>query len=371
MVPINRLRSPWHSRCQRQHHYHQHHATASKSSSPRPSLDKTLPPPPNVAASQSTSRSTSEPTLSSITTVLIGAKQQPFSVNCQLLCEASPFFSERLLENSQPKSVCLWLPGESSTMFALFVHWVHAPGSFRQFLDHSIASAHNTGEQAAQDIHWAIIRLHLFASHLDLHKLQDLAMDAIQDMYLKYDWDVPPSLITYLYTQCESLPAVRVRRWAVAMVAFSQTVGSSIANLKFHPQDSATSDPARFRALFDSLPDFAADYATHVRNMKAARLDIRSKNPQLRISANKLRNDERLFGFRECSFHSHRAAIGERRCPHSRGRSRSKHPDMGLRLRDSYTGVRELIPEPLFTSGRREEARLKHARPISSEMREG
>ncbi|KHN99918.1 uncharacterized protein MAM_01842 [Metarhizium album ARSEF 1941] len=359
MVPVNRLGPARHSR-------RFHHTTASKSSQ-RPFLDKTLPAPPAAPASQSTA---SEPTSSSMTTVLIGAKQQPFSVNRQLLCEASTFFSERLLDATQPKPIALWLPGESSAMFTMFVSWVHDPDSFRRLLDHSMAAAHDKSEQAAQDIHWAVIRLHLFASHLDLHKLQDQAMDAIQDLYLSCDWDVPPSLIVYLYTQCESLPAVRVRRWAVAMVAFSQAVGSNVGRLKFYPQDSATSVPARFQALLDSLPDFAADYATHVRNMKAAGLDVRFKNPQLRISANKLRNDERMFGFRECSFHSHRAAVGEGRCPHGQATGHSKHSDMGLRLRDSYTGVRELMPQPLFANSEREERRSRQVQSVSSGLRE-
>lgn len=174
-------------------------------------------------------------------------------------------------------------------------------------------------------------------------------MDALQDLYLNRNWDVPPSLIIYLYTQCESLASVRMRRWAVAMVAFSLTVDTKSSN---------------FRALFASLPDFAEDYATHVRNMKAAGLDIRFKNPQLRIPANKLRNDERLFGFRECSFHSHRAAVGERRCPYDDGAGRAEMMmGLGVSLRDG-----ELMPRPLFA---REESKLRHVRSISSGLRDG
>ncbi|OAA48777.1 hypothetical protein NOR_02027 [Metarhizium rileyi] len=364
MVPITRLRSPGHTR-------HHGHRTASKSS-PICSVDKTLPLPPAAPAAPATSQSTSEsPPPSSIVTVLVGAKQQPFSVDRRLLCDASHFFSERLEDDdSQTKPTSLWLPRESATMFALFVRWVHAPDTFRRFLERSIATAHDESEQAAQDIHWATIRLHLFASHLDLHKLQDLAMDAIQDLYLTCDWDVPPSLIVYLYTQCESLPAVRVRRWAVAMVAFSLAVENNTEQLKSHPQDPTTSDPARFRALFDSLPDFAADYAMHVRNMRTAGLDVCLKNPQLRIMANKMRNDERLFGFRECSFHSHRAAVGEKRCPHNDGRGHSRRSEMGLRLRDSSASTGNLMPRPLFASSEREESRLRHLLPISTGSRE-
>lgn len=146
-------------------------------------------------------------------------------------------------------------------------------------------------------------------------------MDIIQDLYLKCDWDVSPSLITYLYTKCEALPSVRLRRWVVAMVAFSLTGSSSNASpVKYHPQDSQTSDLTHIHALLESLPEFAADHAIHIQKMDDSGLDVRFKNPQLRIPANKLRNEERAFGFRECSFHSHRATVGERRCPHERKR---------------------------------------------------
>lgn len=321
-----------------------------------------------------------------MTTVLVGAKQARYSVNRQKLCDASPFFRERLEDDVQTKPVSLWLPSESSTMFAIFVEWVHSPATFRRFLDHAATAAEETSERTAQDLHWAIVRLHLFASHLDLYRLQDLVMDAIQDQYLRSDWDVPPSLIVYLYTQCEALPAVRVRRWAVAMVAFSLAVDSE-QPLKFHPQDSATSDPARFRALFDSLPEFASDYTTHVRNMKAAGLDLRFKNPQLRISANKLRNDQRLFGFRECSFHSHRAAVGESRCPYIEVGGRSKpaselekrgmhkmskllEPTLAMSPATTSMGHHDAMPKPLFSRNTRRESQhqraLKHARPAST-----
>ncbi|KAJ6445914.1 hypothetical protein O9K51_00679 [Purpureocillium lavendulum] len=323
----------------------------------RSSLDKSLPPPPPSAAD--------------MTTVLIGAKQQSFKVNRKLLCAVSPFFRERLEDPVAPKPICLWLPGESSTMFALFVEWVHSPTTFRSWLDHSVSTAHETSQRASQDIHWAIVRLHLFAAHLDLFKLQDLAMDAIQDLYLKYDWDVPPRLILYLYTQCEAVQAVRIRRWAVAMVAFSLTVGPNQL-LKFHPQDATTSDPARFRALFDTLHEFAADYSMHLHNMKAAGLDVRFKNPQLRISANKLRNDQRLFGFRECSFHSHRAAVGEKRCPHVGARVRSRHAsELGASAVVDMDRRRVLhadaVPRPLFSShgDENDERPAKHMRTAS------
>jgi hypothetical protein len=74
--------------------------------------------------------------------------------------------------------------------------------------------------------------------------------------------------------------------------------------------------PARFQELYDRYPEFAADYTVHVSKMTSSRLSVRVKNPQLRIHANKLRSEERQFGFRQCAFHSHRKSVGERQCPH-------------------------------------------------------
>lgn len=289
---------------------------SSISSTPSPSQSHsqtTIQAPPSRISASIKTRPSAE-----LTTVLVGQRQQRFKVNKKLLCAASPFFRDRLEDPSHNKTISLWLPGENPDMFALFVEWLHARERFRAFLEETLGMAHDEGEEAAQEIHWAVIRLHLFASSLGLHHLQDLAMDALQDLYLRCDWDVPPGFIEYLYSKCEALPAVRLRRWAVAMVAFSLTGG---ANLKFHPQGSETSDPSRFQQLLDTYPEFSMDYTVHLRKMKSSGLDVRFKNPQLRIPANKLRNEERAFGFRECSFHSHRASVGEKRCPHSIARA--------------------------------------------------
>ncbi len=310
-----------------------------------------------VPAPLSRTRSQSTSAMGDTTTVLVGRKRQAFVVNRRLLCAASPFFRDHLQQKTHsspsPSSPCsassassrdgfhayrpvtLWLPGESTTMFRLFVEWLHAPSSFRSYLDDTAALA--LGDEAAQLLHWALVRLHLFAAHLGLPALQDLAMDALQDLYLRCDWDIAPSVIAYLYTRCEARHAVRLRRWAVAMVAFSLTVawhlnheqqGTAAAARRLpgcHQRTasassssaSAVCDPARLHSMLDALPDFAADYATHVRSMRDAGLDMRFKNPQLRIPANALRNDKRVFGFRECSFHSHRAAVGQGPCPHA------------------------------------------------------
>ncbi|KAM0253049.1 hypothetical protein ACHAQJ_007480 [Trichoderma viride] len=283
-------------------------ASRPVSSLSRRTLDKALPPTPGPDASE-------------LSTILVGPKKRRFKVNHPLLCDVSPFFQERLEDPFHSQTVSLWLPSESPAMFGLFVEWVHSPDTFRDYLDNVIISAHKKSEQASLDIHWAIIHLHLFASQLSLDYLQDASMDAIQDLYLKYDWDVPPKLVVYLYTECEAEPAIRLRRWAVAMVAFCLAVGG---HLRFPSHDLATTDPNQFWALFQSLSEFSADYAQHMENMKESDHDVRLKNPQLRISADGLCNDGRLFGFRECSFHSHRSAAGEGLCPHAVVRTPSR-----------------------------------------------
>lgn len=319
--------------------------------------------------------------------LLIGPKQKRFKVNKRLLCACSPFFRERLEDPSHSKPISLWLPGESATMFALFVQWVHRGNEFRQYLDDAVTHAYEKGEKATQDIHWAMLRLHLFASHLALCELQDLAMDSVQDLYLRCDWDVPPTLITYLYTKCEALAAVRLRRWAVAMVAFSRTSSSHMPLAP--PQDSDASDTSEtspFQDLLDTFPEFAMDYTMHMRKMRLSGLDVRFKNPQLRIPANRLRNEERAFGFRECSFHSHRATVGERRCPHAVGKAKMKFVAPPVEWGAEGTGLtapgrREkdaVVPRPLFSRDGDGEAEaedayaakvLKHVRSISSTLK--
>lgn len=331
---------------------------------------------PGVSQKQSLSQSLTEPTA----TILVGPRQHRFKVNKQLLCATAPFFAERLDDPSQSRSISLWLPRESVSMFALFVHWVHLGLEFRHHLDDAVTSAYETSDQATRDIHWSMIRLHLFASRLGMYRLQDLAMDAIQDLYLRCDWDVPPSLVTFLYTDCEEFAAIRLRRWAVAMVAFSFTGGP---RLTFNPQGSATSETGRFSDLLEELPEFAADYDIHMEKMRLSGLDIRFKNPQLRIPANRLRNEERAFGFRQCSFHSHRSSAGERRCPHEAGSSKHRRVQpLTPRLGTDNSGLtapsrkdHDIIPRPLF-SGRggydgdtdddTAAKAIKHVRSISS-----
>ncbi|KAI9903117.1 hypothetical protein N3K66_002469 [Trichothecium roseum] len=345
--------------------------------------------PRSAATTTTTTTTSSSASDDDTTTILVGQRQQKFVVNRRLLCAASPFFRERLDDggSGRARRVSLWLPGESASMFAFFVEWLHAPRSFRRLLEHTLAASRERGPANLLDLQWALVRLHLFASHLGLHHLQDLAMDAVQDLYLGCNWDVGPELVSYLYTKCEAIPAVRLRRWAVAMVAFSLTGNGGGGGGPMSPVSDSGSlnspseafTPSRIHHLLDTLPEFAADHAVHMDKMADSGLDVRFKNPQLRIPANKLRNEERAFGFRQCSFHSHRASVGERRCPYER-RSAPRPPPGSLPLgRRESTGGHGRgetqaggAPAPLFSVNEKDEdgdKALKHVRSISSTMK--
>ncbi|OAA73836.1 hypothetical protein ISF_00737 [Cordyceps fumosorosea ARSEF 2679] len=298
--------------------HHHHRAASSVSSSHRQAAAAAPPPtrPPPAAPPAPRPRSHSTSAIGETTTVLVGRQRARFVISRRLLCAASPFFRTRLLVTST--NTALWLPGESATMFELFVEWLHAPRSFRSHLDDAI-TADNDNAAEAELLHWALVRLHLFAARLGLPPLQDLAMDAVQDLYLRRDWDVAPAVVAYLYVRCEARHAGRLRRWAVAMVAFSLAAAGQEEEeeQQQQPNQQRASSATHLRKLLAALPELAADYAAHVRGMRAAGLDLRFKNPQLRIPANALRSDKRAFGFRECSFHSHRAEVGQGACPHS------------------------------------------------------
>lgn len=248
--------------------------------------------------------------------VYVGRENREFTVNRAQLCAASSYFQEKL--KIMDDSSFMYLPRDSPAMFELFVTWVHGQVSFRKYLDDTIniacsqAADLSKGVDAStlsQKLHWALVRLHLFASSLNISTLQDTAMDAIQDLYLRRDWDVTPRFISFLYEQCSPTAALRLRRWAVAMVAFTLASTNTLDR-------TADSVPAQFHGLLKRFPEFSAEYANHIRKMSASGLDIRVKNPQLRIPANRLRNEERRFAFRQCAFHTHRAAVGEKKCPH-------------------------------------------------------
>ncbi|KAL2756792.1 hypothetical protein ACRALDRAFT_2041391 [Sodiomyces alcalophilus JCM 7366] len=260
--------------------------------------------------------------------VIVGPERKEFHVNKKLLSAAVIALRDRLDASppamirrgsgrnkplpawlpQQTSAVPIYLPDESPAMFELFTVWLHTREGFRRHLDDMINLVSDAPETVSDRFHWALVDLHIFAAQHDLDQLQDLTVDALQDLYLRCNWDVTPQFIIFLFGERDARETMRLRRWATAMVAWLLAGGPS------EPRDNV--EISSFQALFELYADFHVEYTLHVAKLKKGKLDARIKNPQLRIPANRLRNDERQFGFRQCSFHTHRAAVGEGKCPH-------------------------------------------------------
>lgn len=270
--------------------------------------------------------------------VLVGKEQREFTLHKRLLCIVSPYFRENLEatakddEDGAADSASLWFADESPEVFELFVFWLYRRRACRLFIDRASHKAGRVAEASRDELHWTLVGLHLFGLLVEVPALQDASMDAIQDLYLRCDWDVTPRFVAYLYGGGDGSCSVegagapcRLRKWAVAMTAWT-LCGAGARGLAL---------AGRFQRLFEKYPVLFAEYCAHRRKLAAARCDPRLKNPQLRLPRNSLRAEERFFGFRQCSFHSHRAAVGEADCP------------LGLGLgaaRDLAVGPAPLLP---------------------------
>ncbi|KAM7219172.1 hypothetical protein V8F06_005469 [Rhypophila decipiens] len=295
--------------------------------------------------------------------VLVGKEQKEFELKRKPLAACSIFFRESLAkiqpttglptppssaassasgasmssgttyEGEDDTEQVLWLPTESPEVFELFVLWLYRRQKFYTFIDRAVQSVSPDAaycrlpnlqtDSYRRALRWNLVRLHLFAELIDLPVLQDITMDALQDMYLRCDWAVSPGFMIFLYRDYDQQHAIRLRKWAIAMLAWT-----------LHGADREKSNASHFERLFAIYPAMHKDYHTHLSKMAASNADVCIKNPQLRLPLNRLRNEERFFGFRQCSFHSHRAVVGEGICPHvfahsaplMTGGSRSRSP---------------------------------------------
>ncbi|KAL2123197.1 hypothetical protein VTJ04DRAFT_3652 [Mycothermus thermophilus] len=293
-----------------------------------------------------------------VVTVIVGEEEREFTIHRQLLFDSCPFFRTYLNEipssprprdgsNSNSSSSgsgsdsddddedsALLLPSEAPDMFELFVLWLYQRRRFPYILDNAVQTMN---PDKARLLRNDLVRLHLFAAMVDLPALQDAAMDALQDMYLRFDWDVSPRFLAFLYGDCDAQHSMRLRRWAVAMLAWAlngpekfatttTTTGGTGATGSSSPGNASSPTRASFDRLFAMYPELQADYHQHLHKMAMSRADVRVKNPQLRLPANKLMSGERFFGFRQCTFHSHRASVGEGACPHTLAAPPPSHP---------------------------------------------
>ncbi|KAK4659390.1 hypothetical protein QC762_109770 [Podospora pseudocomata] len=240
--------------------------------------------------------------------VLVGEEQREFTLHRKLLCDSCTFFRTNIEAIPPPPPlpappVQNKMKKTQSYMFEIFVLWLYQRRRFHTFMDDVIRTI---SPDECRAVRTNLVRLHLFAAIIDLPGLQDLAMDALQDMYLRFDWDMSPRFLAFIYGDCDPEHAVRLRKWGVAMLAWT-----------LHGAEKAFLLNNQIDKLFAAFPQLKADYQLHLEKMQQSRADVRLKNPQLRLPANKLRSGERFFGFRQCTFHSHRAIVGEGTCPHT------------------------------------------------------
>ncbi|KAK8049531.1 hypothetical protein PG994_011261 [Apiospora phragmitis] len=235
--------------------------------------------------------------------VLVGEESREFIIARELLAACSPYFRDRLdatavLKQQNAQFNILWLEDEDPEMFELFTYWLHqrndssiSKKDFRAIIDDSICNDY------AEELQWDLVNLHIFAARvIEVPALQDAAMDAVQDLHLMCNWDISSKLVRHVYVDCDPDASCRLRKWIVAMTAW--TLGGG------------------FERPGTGCPDFWRDYVAHISKISKSRVRIATKNPQLRLPSNRLRNDERQFGFRQCSFHTHRSVVKQGRCPH-------------------------------------------------------
>ncbi|KAI1872422.1 hypothetical protein JX265_005302 [Neoarthrinium moseri] len=279
--------------------------------------------------------------------VFVGEECREFVLSKKALSSTSEYFADRLDASSvnfvqrNAQLNTLWLEELCPEMFELFAYWLDERGGFQGFIDEAEAN------DCCEDLQWDLITLHLFAARIGLDALQDAAMDGIQDIYLRLDWDITPKFVSQIYAECDPVDSYRLRKWIVAMAAWS--LGGCVEKI-------GTAD--KMGALFQACPEFWHDYVAHLSKSSKSKIKLAFKNPQLRLPSNNLRNDERQFGFRQCSFHTHRSSVGQGRCPHAFSLSPSypyppvQRPESPLTEEDSDLELGSITGKALVASPR-------------------
>jgi hypothetical protein len=211
-------------------------------------------------------------------------------------------------------------------MFKLFEYWLSEQKGFNKFIEDAET------DESCEELHWDLVNLQLFAANIGEAALQDVAMDALQDLYLRRNWPIKPQLVRHVYTECYYLR--NLRRWIVAMIAWGMGDAEAEGALE------------TIRGLFGDCDGLFQEYNSHLSRVAASKLEVNYKNPQLRLPSNRLRNGERQFGYRHCSFHTHRSTVGQGSCPHTRPLS----PLLYSPLTDGYIGSDSDYSESWFGS---------------------
>ncbi|KAI8629375.1 hypothetical protein F5Y19DRAFT_79666 [Xylariaceae sp. FL1651] len=234
---------------------------------------------------------------------VVGPERNEFRIPTRLLASCEYFRAEldtaRLDLTHGQTYLVIRLEGQCPDMFRLFKYWLFERKGLDKFIDDA------ESDQSCEELHWDLVNLHLFAANIGEAALQDVAMDAIQDIYLRKNWVIKPELVKYVYTECDPYESYRLRKWIVAMIAWD--IGGIEA-------DGAV---GTIRNLFGECAGLWEEYNSHLVKVAASRLQVDLKNPQLRLPSNNLRNEERQFGYRQCSFHTHRSSVGQGECPYA------------------------------------------------------
>ncbi|KAI3337853.1 hypothetical protein F4824DRAFT_105990 [Ustulina deusta] len=233
-----------------------------------------------------------------IVKVVVGPKRDEFFIPRRLLASCDSFRTQLDFARGQTYLV-LRLDDQCPDMFRLFEYWL----SERKSLNKFIANAES--DESCEELHWDLVNLQLFAANIGEAALQDVAMDALQDLYLRCNWEIDVELVKFVYTECDpetSYCLRSLRRWIVAMIAWG--MGDEEAG-------------GVLETIFGECAGLREEYDNHLTKVAASKLDVDFKNPQLRLPSNQLRNEERQFGYRQCSFHTHRSTVGQGPCPHA------------------------------------------------------
>ncbi|KAI0204731.1 hypothetical protein F4808DRAFT_308078 [Astrocystis sublimbata] len=230
--------------------------------------------------------------------IMVGPQRDEFFIPRRLLLSCE-FFRAQIDFARGQTSHSIVLDSQCPDMFRLFEFWLCEKKGLSYFIDDAESN------QSCEELHWDLVNLQLFAAHIGEAALQDVAMDALQDLYLRCNWEIDPELVEFVYTECDAEASYclrNLRRWIVAMIAWGM---------------GETEERGTLEKMFSKCAGLREEYDSHLRKVSASKLDVGFKNPQLRLPSNRLRSDERNFGYRQCSFHTHRSTIGQKRCPHA------------------------------------------------------
>ena len=263
--------------------------------------------------------------------------------------------------NQEAESV-IWFREESPAVFELFVLWLYQQSQgLKGLVDEVtalVSERDNPGGARAVpstfheiSLYRGLASLHVFAAKFGIEELQDTALDVLQDVFLRCEWHATPKFVKFVYDKCDPDYGFRLREWAVAMMAWTlatrdvdlvslcpgtmdgdgnvifptgpsgPTALSSEMRSNEYSHHSVPPAPLplvarRFCDLLIRIPDLLEDYCDHVSKLSKLKSSAAMKNPCLRLPSNALNSKERRYGFRMCSFHSHRRQVGQGLCPH-------------------------------------------------------